>query len=69
MTGLLRLQEMYQRIPPGRGGTSILIEIVRRIDTVDEATDFLRSLEANDRFASLHFLLVSLNGYSRITLE
>ena len=41
---------MYQRILPGRGDTSILIEIVRRIDTVEDALDFLRSLEANDRF-------------------
>ena len=49
--GLLRLQEIYQSIQPGR--KSILIEMVRRVNNSTEALDFLRHLESIDRFT--HF--------------
>ena len=53
--GLLRLQELFQRIRPGSDTNSLLIEKVRRVDNYKEAIDFLISLEMLDRFVIIHF--------------
>lgn len=47
LSGLLRLQELYQRIKPGVGN---FIETVRRVDSAKEAITFLQTLETLDRF-------------------
>ncbi|XP_032785101.2 glutamate receptor 1 isoform X2 [Daphnia magna] len=46
--GLLRLQELYQRIKPG--SNNILIEMVRRVENSREAIQFLQTLESIDRY-------------------
>jgi hypothetical protein len=46
--GLLRLQEIYQRIKPG--SNNILIEMVRRVENSREAIQFLQTLESIDRY-------------------
>lgn len=48
MSGLLRLQELYQRIKPG--SNNILIEMVRRVENSREAIQFLQTLESIDRY-------------------
>lgn len=50
LLGLLRLQELFQRIRPGSDTNSLLIEKVRRVENYKEAIDFLISLEMLDRF-------------------
>ena len=50
-SGLLRLQELYQRIKPGiNSGGGPLIETVRRVDSGKEAIGHLQILESLDRF-------------------
>ncbi|XP_059351464.1 glutamate receptor 1-like isoform X3 [Daphnia carinata] len=47
--GLLRLQELYQRIKPG-SNNNLLIEMVRRVENYREAIQFLQTLESIDRY-------------------
>ncbi|KAJ2954236.1 hypothetical protein O0L34_g2482 [Tuta absoluta] len=54
--GLLRLQQLYQAMQPGR--TAFRISLVKRINNVSEAMDFLIALEQHDRW-----------GFKRIVLD
>lgn len=47
VTGLLRLQQIYQDLKPGN--ESFQVETVKRIQNMSEAIDFLRSLEELNR--------------------
>ena len=47
VSGLLRLQQIYQGLKPGN--ESFQVETVKRIQNVSEAIDFLRSLETISR--------------------
>ncbi|KAI5647011.1 receptor family ligand binding region domain-containing protein [Phthorimaea operculella] len=54
--GLLRLQQLYQAMQPGR--TAFRITLVKRINNVSEAMEFLMALEQHDRW-----------GFKRIVLD
>lgn len=47
VSGLLRLQQIYQGLKPGN--ESFQVETVKRIQNMSEAIDFLRSLEELNR--------------------
>ena len=48
--GLLRLQRIYKSIPKNEYGTySFQVDIVKRIDTADDAIEFLLELEKINR--------------------
>lgn len=62
--GLLRLQELFQRIRPGSSSNSLLIEKVRRVDNYKEAIQFLTSLEMIDRLI-WYWIQVTLNSLTK----
>jgi hypothetical protein len=70
--GLLRLQELFQRIRPGSDTNSLLIEKVRRVENYKEAIDFLISLEMLDRFVVITYLTISktkINQFSKFVVQ
>lgn len=55
MTGLLRLQQIYQGLKPGN--ESFQVELVKRISNVSQAIEFLHTLEQIGRFSKKHIVL------------
>ncbi|XP_063546878.1 glutamate receptor 1 [Cydia strobilella] len=53
--GLLRLQQLYQSMQPGR--TVFRISLVKRITNASEAMDFLLALEQHDRWGNKRIVL------------
>ncbi|XP_073955127.1 glutamate receptor 1-like isoform X2 [Choristoneura fumiferana] len=53
--GLLRLQQLYQSMQPGR--TAFRISLVKRITNASEAMDFLLALEQHDRWGNKRIVL------------
>lgn len=53
--GLLRLQQIYQGLKPGN--ESFRIETVKRITNITNAVQFLRTLEALDRWSRKYIIL------------
>lgn len=54
-TGLLRLQQIYQNIVPGN--ETFRIDIVKRIETVVEALEFLQTIEDLNRWTPKYIVL------------
>lgn len=55
VTGLLRLQQIYQNIVPGN--ESFRVDIVKRITNVAEALEFLRTIEDLNRWTYKYIVL------------
>ncbi|XP_013149622.1 PREDICTED: glutamate receptor 1-like [Papilio polytes] len=53
--GLLRLQQLYQTMQPGR--TTFRISLVKRINNASDAMEFLLSLEQYDRWSNKRIVL------------
>ncbi|XP_028032188.1 glutamate receptor 1-like [Bombyx mandarina] len=53
--GLLRLQQLYQSMQPGR--TAFRISLVKRINNASEALEFLLTLEQHDRWGNKRIVL------------
>ncbi|XP_026333844.1 glutamate receptor 1-like [Hyposmocoma kahamanoa] len=53
--GLLRLQQLYQSMQPGR--TAFQISIVKRVNNASDAIDFLLALEQHDRWGNKRIVL------------
>ncbi|RVE46687.1 hypothetical protein evm_008650 [Chilo suppressalis] len=53
--GLLRLQQLYQSMQPGR--TAFRISLVKRINNASDAMDFLLALEQHDRWGNKRIVL------------
>ncbi|CAG5038997.1 unnamed protein product [Parnassius apollo] len=53
--GLLRLQQLYQTMQPGR--TTFRISLVKRINNASDAMEFLLALEQYDRWSSKRIVL------------
>ncbi|KAM3969050.1 LOW QUALITY PROTEIN: glutamate receptor 1 [Aphomia sociella] len=53
--GLLRLQQLYQSMQPGR--TAFRISMVKRINNASDAMDFLLTLEQHDRWGNKRIVL------------
>ncbi|XP_045510361.1 glutamate receptor 1-like isoform X1 [Colias croceus] len=53
--GLLRLQQLYQTMQPGR--TTFKISLVKRINSPAEAMEFLMAVEEHDRWSSKRIVL------------
>lgn len=52
---MLRLQQLYQSMQPGR--TAFRISLVKRINNVSEAMEFLLALEQYDRWGNKRIVL------------
>lgn len=55
VTGLLRLQQLYQTMQPGK--TAFKISLVKRIYNSSDAMDFLVALEHHDRWSNKRIVL------------
>ncbi|KAK4313741.1 hypothetical protein Pmani_014933 [Petrolisthes manimaculis] len=53
--GLLRLQQIFQTIRPARA--SFQVRVVRRVESAQDALNFLRSLERSDRWSKKYVVL------------
>lgn len=53
--GLLRLQQLYQSMQPGR--TAFRISLVKRINNASDAMEFLLALEQHDRWCNKRIVL------------
>lgn len=54
-TGLLRLQQLYQSMEPGK--TIFKVTLVKRITNASDAIDFLMAMEKLDRWGSKRIIL------------
>lgn len=55
ITGLLRLQQIYQGLKPGN--ETFHVQTVKRIANASDAIDFLRTLEEINRWSNKHVVL------------
>lgn len=55
LSGLLRLQQLYQSMQPG--STAFRISLVKRINNASDAMEFLLALEQHDRWGNKRIVL------------